>query len=235
LGIVTTAGPEPEARAGLDELRRLAAGVEASSSRASITFGHAESAAGRELVLERRGGTVPPAAAGARAVLFAPVLDEVPAEALEAGGGAVRGAVLQGWVRSTDEGAPVMARPIGGIDERLTAALGGMDLIIGSSEDLRADGNDPLTQLRALRTALGDQAALVLTDGANGPWLDDGSGPRHLPIARRVEGVSTIGAGDMFAASMLLALVGSGGADPPAAATAAMHQVAEVLLGRRGG
>ncbi len=40
----------------------------------------------------------------------------------------------------------------------------------------------------------------------NGPWLDDGSGPRHLPLGQQVDGVSTIGAGDMFAAFMLLAL-----------------------------
>ena len=66
VGIVTTAGPEPEAQAGLAELRDLASSVEASTSPASITFGHAETAAGRELVLERRGGQVPAANADAR-------------------------------------------------------------------------------------------------------------------------------------------------------------------------
>jgi hypothetical protein len=37
----------------------------------------------------------------------------------------------------------------------------------------------------------------------------------------------------MFAAIMLLALAGSGGADPEAAAALAMERVTEVLLGRR--
>jgi sugar/nucleoside kinase (ribokinase family) len=233
VGILTTAGPEPEARAGLDELRRLAASLEASSSPASISFGHTESAAGRELLLERRGGTVPATDASARAVLFAPVLDEIPIVALGAGRGAARGAVLQGWVRSTDEGAPVSARSVAGIGDRLAGALGRLDLVIGSSEDLRGDGDEALTQLQALRAGLGDQAVLVVTDGANGPWLDDGSGPRHLPMGRRVDGVSTIGAGDMFAAFMLLQLAGTAGADPSAAATTAMDRVAEVLESRR--
>ncbi len=83
-----------------------------------------------------------------------------------------------------------------------------MDLVIGSSEDLRADGADALAQLQALRATLGDRPPLVVTDGAHGPWLDDGSGPRHLALGQQVEGVSTIGAGDMFAAFMLLALAG---------------------------
>jgi sugar/nucleoside kinase (ribokinase family) len=235
IGIVTTAGPEPEAQAGLAELRRLAAAVDATSSEASITFGHTETKAGRELVLERRGGTLPvPAdAGGARALLFAPVSVEIPVEALAARRGAVGGAVLQGWVRSTDEGMPVAPRSITAIGAEMAAALGAMDLVIGSSEDLRADGADALAQLAAVRTALGDRPALVVTDGARGPWLDDGSGPRHLPMARQVDGVSTIGAGDMFAAIMLLALAGSGGADPEAAAALAMERVTEVLLGRR--
>jgi sugar/nucleoside kinase (ribokinase family) len=52
-------------------------------------------------------------------------------------------------------------------------------------------------------------------------------------MGRRVDGVSTIGAGDMFAAFTLLQLAGTAGADPAAAATAAMQQVAEVLESRR--
>ena len=61
-----------------------------------------------------------------------------------------------------------------------------------------------------------------------------GSGPRHLPLGRQVDGVSTIGAGDMFAAFMLLALARSAGRESPlAAATSAGDQVAEVLQSRR--
>jgi sugar/nucleoside kinase (ribokinase family) len=234
IGIVTTAGPEPEALAGLAELRGLASRVEASTSSASITFGHAETAAGRELVLERRGGQVPAASAdAAAAVLFAPVADEIPASGLAAGRGAIRGAILQGWLRSTEEGEPVRPRSISAVDTGLLAALGALDLVIGSSEDLRADGADPLTQVQALRATLGERPPLVVTDGANGPWLDDGSGPRHLQLGQQVDGISTIGAGDMFAAFMLLALSGSVGASPMTAATSASDHVAEVLLSRR--
>lgn len=234
VGIVTTAGPEAEAQAGLAELHDLAVSVQASTSPASITFGHAETAAGRELVLERRGGQVPAVTADpSAAVLFAPVADEVPASALALGRGAVRGAILQGWLRSTAEGEPVRSRPVTAMDGGLVAALGALDLVIGSSEDLRADGPDALAQMQALRTTLGYRPPLVVTDGAHGPWLDDGSGPRHLVLGQRVEGVSTIGAGDMFAAFMLLALVGAGSANLEAAARSAMDGVAEVLRRRR--
>jgi sugar/nucleoside kinase (ribokinase family) len=233
LGIVTTAGLEPEAQAGLAELRQLASWVEASTTPASITFGHAETAAGRELVLERRGGQVPEAnPEAAAAVLFAPVADEIPASGLSVGRSATRGAILQGWLRSTAEGESVRPQPMAAVDSGLVVALGALDLVIGSSEDLRADGPDPLAQLQAVRATLGDRPPLVVTDGAHGPWLDDGSGPRHLPLGQLVDGVSTIGAGDMFAAFMLLALARSAGAGLLAAATSAVDQVAEVLLSR---
>lgn len=233
LGIVTTVGPEPEAAAGLAELRQLTATVEASASTSSITFGHAETAAGRELLLERCGGQVPQLPAHpARAVLFAPVADEIPGAALAAGRGAARGAVLQGWLRSLEEGAPVTPQPLAAMDADVLEALGTLDLVIGSSEDLRADGADALAQLQVLRATLGERPLLVVTDGGRGPWLDDGSGPRHLPIGEQVEGVSTIGAGDMFAAFMLLAVAGSTGADPETAARSAMDEVAAVLRGR---
>lgn len=235
LGIVTTVGPEPEAAAGLAELRQLATAVEASGSTSSITFGHAETAAGRELVLEHRGGEVPPLALGeAAAVLFAPVADEIPTASLAAARGAVRGAVLQGWLRSLEEGLPVTAQSIAAVDATLLEALGALDLVIGSSEDLRGDGADALAQLQVLRATLGDRPLLVVTDGGHGPWVDDGSGPRHLPVRERVEGVSTIGAGDMFAAFMLQSLARTPNADPAASALTAMDEVAAILRGRRG-
>ena len=138
VGIVTTVGPEPEAQAGLVRARDLAAWMEASTSPASITFGHAETDAGRELVLERRGGQVPAASAeAAGAVLFAPVADEIPASGLAIGRGAMRGAILQGWLRSTAEGEPVRPQCHRRRRCRLVAALGALDLVIGCSEDLR--------------------------------------------------------------------------------------------------
>ena len=169
----------------------------------------------------------------ATAVLFAPVADEIPASGLSVGRGAMRGAILQGWLRSTGEGEPVRPQSVAAMDTALLVALGALDLVIGSSEDLRADGADPLAQLQRLRATLGDRPPLVVTDGAHGPWLDDGSGPRHLPLEQQVDGVSTIGAGDMFAAFMLLALAASSGADPAAAALLAMDEVTQVMLSRR--
>src|SRR4029079_14926938 len=132
-------------------LRDLAFAVEASASPASITFAHAETASGRTLVLERRGGQVAATGAlAAAAVLFAPVADEIPTSSLVVGRGAIRGAILQGWRRSTGGGEPVRPQSIAAMDSGLIAALGALDLVIGSSEDLQADGADPLPPLQAL-------------------------------------------------------------------------------------
>src|SRR5688572_17348215 len=54
VGIVTHAGPEPEARAGLEELHHLATIVESSPQPATTSFRHQETPEGRQLWLGLR-------------------------------------------------------------------------------------------------------------------------------------------------------------------------------------
>jgi len=86
VAILTVAGPEPEAQAALAELRQLVVDVEAGDADATATFSHHDTAQGRRLALERRGGRVAIAGsallASADAVLVAPVAGEVSAAEL---------------------------------------------------------------------------------------------------------------------------------------------------------
>jgi sugar/nucleoside kinase (ribokinase family) len=247
VGIVTNAGSEPEARAGLDELHRAAAIVESSPQPATTSFRHGETAEGRQLWLGRRGESLGSAADAreridTRAVLFAPVAGEVPAEALAAWDVSwVRGAILQGWLRTTDEGEEVRPLPLSAMGTAVARALRGFDLLVASREDLLAEGTDPQGQLRSMRRTFGHRPILVVSDGPNGAWfgLDpsvaDGE-PWHLPVPWRVDDVPTVGSGDVLAAFML---VGEWHRPPDRAfvrrqATHAMRVVAEMLEQRRG-
>ena len=243
LGISTAAGPEPVAAAGLDELRRLAHRVEVGAGRTTATFRHQETAGGRRLWLEGRGSAVAPleATAGdpaAMAVLYAPVADEVGADAIHANGDQVHGAILQGWLRATADGDEVTQVSLASLDDGLRRALATLDVLVASREDLTADGIAPSDQLTALRQALGQRPVLVVTDSVDGLWLDvpeseHQTGVReHLPVPWRVEDVATVGAGDILAAFLLLRAK-----EPPRDwrqhASAAMQVVAEELDGRR--
>jgi sugar/nucleoside kinase (ribokinase family) len=214
VGVVTDAGPEPEARAGLAELHHLAAFVESSTQPATTSFRHRETAEGRRLWLGQRAGAEGPGAdtrdrIETRAVLFAPVAGEVPAEALTAWDATwVRGAILQGWLRSIEEGEEVRPLPLSALDGAIAETLRGFDLLVASREDLLAEGGEPPDQLLTMRRAFGPQPTLVVTDGPGGAWIDaptpgGQAEPMHLPAPRRVDGVPTIGAGDVFTAFML--------------------------------
>ncbi len=238
IGVVTAAGPEPEAQAGLAELHRLAAGLEVATHMATWTFRHRDSIDGRRLWLEQRGGPVAwaggaPDGRRTRAILYAPVADEVDVAALNSWEEVrARSAILQGWLRSTGEDGEVLQRPLLALDDRLCEALGRLDLVVASREDLSAEGDAPSDQLAALRVTLGARPALVVTDGADGLWLDVGGDREHLPVVWLVEDVPTVGAGDVLATFLTM-----GAADPPggwhAHAERAMRVVAEVLDGRK--
>src|SRR6266540_2372002 len=58
VGVVTAAGRGPTARAGVEELRRLAVTVECIEAEATATFVHRDAPGGRRLWLERAGGQV---------------------------------------------------------------------------------------------------------------------------------------------------------------------------------
>ena len=245
VGVVTAAGPGPTARAGLDELRQLAVTVECTDAAATSTFIHRDAPGGRRLWLERVGGRVrlaePQSRPEARAVLLAPVAGEIAAEDLATlDPSRTRGAILQGWLRSIAHDGEVRPLPLAAVEADLIASLRSFELLVASREDLLADASEPGDQLLALRERVGDRPTLVVTDGPRGIWMDlpDVSGsatPAQLPVTRRVDGVPTVGAGDILAAFML-----AGDWPRPASASfvrqraeMAMQVVADVLQARR--
>lgn len=237
LAVLTVAGPEPEARAALDELRGLTVALGAREADATATYRHRDTDKGRRLGLERRGGQVAIAewarVAGAGAVLVAPIAGEVLGDELsELAGAPVRAAILQGWLRSLDQGAEVRPLPLAALGAPLIDALGQLDLLVASREDLLAESGDPRAQLAALRHAFGPTPRLVLTDGIEGLWLDEPA-VHHLSVRSRVTSVSTVGAGDILAALLTLAASGRvSGLD--GRVSQAMRTVAEILEERQG-
>ena len=235
--VITVAGAEHDARAGMQKLRSLAASVESTPAKTTATFMHRESSEGRRLWLERGGAQIRLAKAhlleAPRAILLAPVADEVATEEIaHIPTGPIRGAILQGFLRSTGPDGEVRQLPLSGLAPGLVAALCRFDLLVASREDLAGEAAEPPDQLAALRRAMGPHPALVVTDGVNGAWIED----QHLPSPRVVEGVSSVGAGDIFAACML-----AGPWPRPTAAgflrervQAAMLAVAEILEQRGG-
>jgi sugar/nucleoside kinase (ribokinase family) len=244
ISVVTAVGPEAIAQRGLIELQRLAGASQVTAGAATTTFLHEEVAGGRQLTLERRGADLDRTAgvlgrgafggATAPAILFAPVAGEIEAQALGWWGDKPRrAAILQGWLRTIAPGLPVRPLPLDTMGPALTQALSRLDLVVASREDLLAEDNDPVTQLLAMRAALGDGPALVVTDGPNGLWLITDSSPVHIAVPWRVDVDATVGAGDILAAFMLALL--ADGHDPAAAAAGAMKIVAQELDSRKVG
>ncbi len=237
IGAVVLAGDEPEAREGLRELGRLTTEIHVERGgpgSQSIGFEHVETPAGRRMTFLGSGGLLvcPPRAFRPAAVLYAPVADEL---GIGLGGqhyqGTRRGAILQGWLRRLEPGATVEPLPLSSLPRALVGSLRAFDLLVASSEDLLAEASEPAAQLAAVRALIGGGPFLMVTDGAEGAWIDDGSEVQHLPVPRRVEGVSGVGAGDVFAAFALLAL-GLPAATARTAAVAGMAAVIELLEAR---
>ncbi|HEX2221854.1 MAG TPA: PfkB family carbohydrate kinase [Candidatus Limnocylindria bacterium] len=208
LGAITVAGPEPEADDGRRILERATTRATCQPADASITYRHSETAAGRRLWLERAGGRISLDADAAQrwtaaAILLAPVARELDSSALAGWPtGPLRAAILQGWLRSADEGGEVRPRRLDELERDLAEGIAALDVLVASREDLRAEAGDPWRQLAALRSAVGPRPLLIVTDGAGGAWIDDHGGTRHLAVPYRVDGVPTVGAGDVFAAAL---------------------------------
>jgi sugar/nucleoside kinase (ribokinase family) len=213
VGVVTGAGPEPEAVAAMAELRELAVLVDSIEGPATISFRHRDAPEGRRLWLGRRSDPVRPSSetrdvVKANALLFAPVAGEVPAEVLGWRAGQARGAILQGWLRGLEEGEEVQSLPLRAVSKPVIDALRDFDLLVASREDMLADGADPRVQLEALRAAIGSGPTMVLTDGPGGAWIHPSRAagdlePIHVAVPRRVGGVSSVGAGDVLSAFVL--------------------------------
>jgi len=233
--VMTVAGPEPEALAALEELRGRTVSVEGADS--TTTFVHRESPTGRRLWLERPGGSIrvpelDPREAP-RAILIAPVADEVSTDDLaRIDATPTRGAILQGFLRSFAPDGEVRPRQLSSLGPELVAALSQFDLLVASREDMLGEAAEPPDQLEALRRCLGPRPELVVTDGVRGAWMEG----EHLPVPWRVDGVPSVGAGDVFTAFMLARPwpPERGGSFLRPRAVTAMRVVAEVLEERRG-
>jgi sugar/nucleoside kinase (ribokinase family) len=234
---ITAAGPEPEARAAVAELISLGPCL-ASATAASIRFAIHHEGGARRLLLEGKGSMVRALDSqlsdlAPRAVLLAPVAGEVPVATVRASKVIpTRVAALQGWLRRLVAGDEARPMPLSELGDELTAALADLDALVVSDDDLADMAGNPRRQLASLRAAVGPRPLLALTTGADGTWLiDRGPGIRHLPVPRRLEAISTVGAGDAFAGLFAIALADA--LNPEEAVAAAMEGAAAYLGTRR--
>jgi sugar/nucleoside kinase (ribokinase family) len=237
IATITAAGPEPEASAAIIELSSLGRSL-ASRTHSSIRYTIHDGGPRRRLLLESGGAplAVEPAdltAINPAAVLLAPIAAELTSQAVRACAMVpVRVAVLQGWLRRVVPGEEVRPLALDALGEELTMALADLDALVASEEDLAAVAPVSRRQVDELRAHFGPRPVLVITAGEEGAWFDSqATGPRLLAIGRPLAGISTLGAGDAFAA--LLAVGLGAGLDPLAATTAALGATARYLGARR--
>jgi sugar/nucleoside kinase (ribokinase family) len=234
VGVVASAGTEPEAQHGLDEIGRVAR-LKHIRVPQTITFRHDESGPIRELYLEVAGTQLhaPAIAVRPTAVLYAPVANEI---GVGLGGqlfrGAVTAAILQGWLRILNTGTLVRPQRVRDLPLDLVARLEQLDLLIASREDLVAEGDTPNAQLDVLRSTFGPGPTLVVTEGIAGAWIDADSGRLHVDVAEPITRVPTVGAGDVYAA-LLVARLGARRDDLLSAAADAAAAVSRMLAARR--
>lgn len=239
--MLTVAGAEPEAQAGLARLAGLGT-VLCGVAPTSTTYAHREADGHRVLTLEASSDPIDPAVleghGGFDVALLAPIADELPPATVAALRAMARPRrtvfLIQGWLRRLVIGEPVRALAIDEVAGELWQAFATADAIVVSTEDLEADPGDPFVQAAAMRARLGPAPVLVLTLGAQGYLLDDpaadrvvASVPHHI-----VEGVPVVGAGDTFGAALAIHL--ARGDDPATAAAAATDRVIAVLESRSG-
>lgn len=126
-------------------------------------------------------------------LLLAPVIDEVPPHAARHFDAGLVGAVIQGWLRQTDEAGRVSA--LRWADA--SAHLEGVDVLFLSENDL------PDAERRS-RELLADVPVVALTRGVRGVTLLTRDREEHVATVPRAE-VDPTGAGDVFAAAFLVA------------------------------
>ena len=235
---ITVSGDEPAAQEGMARLRASATVLRQPATE-SVRFLHEEIGGRRRLTLEAVAQPIEPhdllLTSSPPAVLFAPVADEIrPAlmeTVLDELGGVLAGGAMQGWLRELRLGHAVDPRPLGRVPGDLAHTIRRLDVLIASDEDLVLEGNDARSCLAALRSWSGRRPRLAVTMGADGAWLADQEEPRVVTPARRLDGIPTIGAGDIFGSVLVARLARSG--DYHAAAVEATAATVEQLTARR--
>jgi sugar/nucleoside kinase (ribokinase family) len=232
---ITAAGPEAVAVAGVDTLRSFGP-LLVHDAPSSIRFLIDERLSPR-VVSYQSGAHLPlspddVAKFPSRAVLIAPIACELdPGAVIATSAVRVRVAALQGWLRILVMGEPVRARSLAGLGAELCRALGDMTALVVSDEDLAGAVPDADDAIGALRDWVGSGPVLLMTAGQAGASLELPGGVRvAVPAPLTVTGVSTLGAGDAFAALFAASL--GGGMDPQAAARAAAAGVSRWLVAR---
>ncbi|MEO6294709.1 MAG: PfkB family carbohydrate kinase [Candidatus Limnocylindria bacterium] len=236
---LAVAGDEPEAREGLARLAALGELIHQPAP-ATTTYRHEEKAGRRVLVFEAATASIDPAvgrrAAIPRVALFAPIAGELSAAAVDELRRDLRPErsvlLIQGWLRRLEIGSPVLPLPLDAVATDLWVTFAAADAIVVSTEDLAEAPENPFAQAAALRTRIGPGPILVLTLGAAGHLLDDPGTDRLVATMPRrvVEGVPTVGAGDIFGAALAIHL--SRGEDATSAAEAATERVIRMLEAR---
>lgn len=237
---VTVAGPEAEARAGLDRLRQIGQLV-VQDAPTTTTYRHGEVDGRRVLLYETPSEPLRAETfdriADPEVALLAPIAHEVPAPLVGEITARVRPRLtvllIQGWLRRLSVGEPTHPVPLDALDESTWATFGATDVVVLSTEDLAESAEDPFAQAAEVRARLGPAPLLVLTLGTEGYLLDDPRADRVVATVPRrvVSGVPSVGAGDTFGAVLAIRL--ARGWEPAAAAAAASDGVIRMLESRR--
>jgi len=240
LTILTVAGDEPEAVAGLARLRGFGS-VRRQRSPSTTTYRHEEVDGRRVLVYEAASGTIEvdeiPELPAFDVVLVAPIANELPAGSIsrirDAAAAPLTVLLVQGWLRQLEVGMPAVPMRLDELSAARWEEFGGADAIVVSTEDFAGEPADPFAQAAGLRSHVGPHPILVLTLATDGYLLDDPAADRVVAsVPRRiVEGVPAVGAGDTFGATLAIHL--AQGNTPVAAAQAATERVIAVLESRR--
>ena len=213
--VVTAAGPEPEAQQGLRELRDIAT-VVLEEVPQTLVFVHDEADGRRRLKLlgtvRLRPDVRQLQRLRPRAMLLAPVAGELDPTALgmidEAVEARVRVATLQGWLRRREADGRVTPSALGDLTQAVLAGLRNCDVVIVSHEDLGRDESepDPAATMDVRRWLPGP--GVLVTWGEAGYVRADAEAREPSVVHRRalIEGASTVGAGDAFAAIVAIQL-----------------------------
>jgi 1D-myo-inositol 3-kinase len=134
----------------------------------------------------------------ARMVLLGPVLGEVPVGLGRLFSGSLLGYCPQGWLREVRPDGLVVRRAWAG-----AASLHGGDVVVVSEEDV--EGNDVALEMWAREVPV-----VVVTEGGRGARVHADGRWRHID-AFPGEEVDPTGAGDVFAAALVVSLGESGG------------------------